>query len=57
MLTEERTEKEVEFLVQNLELGIACGYWRYANKLAELGHEVLGVDFGLSSDRAIWGRK
>ncbi|AHF80660.1 class I SAM-dependent methyltransferase [Thermococcus paralvinellae] len=50
-LTEERTQKEVEFLVKALELkgpkrilDLACGFGRHAIKLAELGHEVVGVD-------------
>ncbi|MFP3897706.1 MAG: class I SAM-dependent methyltransferase [Dehalococcoidia bacterium] len=50
-LTEERTAKEVEFLVRELELNrpmrvldLACGYGRHANRLAQLGHSVVGVD-------------
>jgi len=50
-LTEERTKREVEFLVKVLELNepkkildLACGFGRHAIKLAELGHEVVGVD-------------
>ncbi|WP_457752903.1 class I SAM-dependent methyltransferase [Thermococcus sp.] len=50
-LTEERTKREVEFLVKVLELAeprrildLACGFGRHAIKLAELGHEVVGVD-------------
>ncbi|MDK2870525.1 MAG: hypothetical protein PWP39_1760 [Pyrococcus sp.] len=50
-LTEERTQKEVEFLVKALKLeeprkilDLACGFGRHAIKLAELGHEVVGVD-------------
>ncbi|USG99540.1 methyltransferase domain-containing protein [Thermococcus argininiproducens] len=50
-LTEERTKREVEFLVKVLELkepkrilDLACGFGRHAIKLAELGHEVVGVD-------------
>ncbi|MEO0213867.1 MAG: class I SAM-dependent methyltransferase, partial [candidate division WOR-3 bacterium] len=51
VLTEERTNKEVEFLTKELELNspmkildLACGYGRHANRLAELGHNVTGVD-------------
>jgi len=51
MLTEDRTKKEVEFLVKELELetpmkilDLACGHGRHANRLAELGHNVTGVD-------------
>jgi SAM-dependent methyltransferase len=50
-LTEERTRKETEFLAKELELDtpmkildLACGYGRHANRLAELGHNVTGVD-------------
>jgi SAM-dependent methyltransferase len=50
-LTEERTAKEVEFLVRELGLDrpmrvldLACGYGRHANRLAQLGHSVIGVD-------------
>lgn len=50
-LTEERTKKEIEFLVKELELNgpmkildLACGYGRHANLLAELGCCVTGVD-------------
>ncbi|ALM75394.1 hypothetical protein TBCH5v1_1477 [Thermococcus barophilus] len=50
-LTEERTQREVEFLVKALELeepkrilDLACGFGRHAIQLAELGHEVIGVD-------------
>lgn len=51
VLTEERTKREIEFLVKELELDkplkildLACGYGRHANRLAELGHRVTGVD-------------
>ncbi|MCL0079103.1 class I SAM-dependent methyltransferase [Dehalococcoidia bacterium] len=51
ILTEERTKKEIEFLVKELELDkpmkildLPCGYGRHANRLAELGHSVTGVD-------------
>jgi 2-polyprenyl-3-methyl-5-hydroxy-6-metoxy-1,4-benzoquinol methylase len=50
-LTEERTEKEVEFLVRELGLStpkkildLACGHGRHSNSLAKLGHRVTGVD-------------
>ena len=50
-LTEERSSKEVEFLVKELRLDrsmrildLACGYGRHANRLAQLGHSVVGVD-------------
>lgn len=51
MLTEEQTEGQVDFLVQNLELiesmkilDLACGFGRHTNRLAALGHQVTGVD-------------
>ena len=50
-LTEERTDKEVNFLVRVPELDkpkrildLACGFGRHAIKLAELGHNVVGID-------------
>jgi len=50
-LTEERTKREIEFLVKELELDkpmkildLACGHGRHANLLAELGHSVTGID-------------
>ncbi|MBE0431658.1 MAG: class I SAM-dependent methyltransferase [Dehalococcoidia bacterium] len=50
-LTGERTAKEVEFLVRELGLDrpmkvldLACGYGRHSNRLAQLGHSVVGVD-------------
>lgn len=53
-LTEERSRKEIEFLVNELKLGrsmkildLACGHGRHANRLAELGHSVVGVDITL----------
>lgn len=53
-LTEERTKKEIEFLMNELELDrpnkildLACGHGRHANYLAELGHHVTGVDITL----------
>lgn len=54
VLTEERTKKEIDFLIRELELktpmkilDLACGHGRHANKLAELGHDVTGVDITL----------
>lgn len=51
MLTPEGAEKQVNFLVQELELNapmkildLACGFGRHANRLAALGHQVTGVD-------------
>jgi len=50
-ITEERTEREIDFLIKELELDkpmkildLACGHGRHANRLAELGHTVVGVD-------------
>lgn len=50
-LTEERTQKEVNFLVRELKLkkpmtilDLACGHGRHANRLAASGHNVTGVD-------------
>ena len=50
-LTQERTKREIEFLVRELEfdkpmkiLDLACGHGRHANRLAELGHNVTGAD-------------
>ncbi len=52
MLTEEFTERQVAFLVRELELAppmkildLACGFGRHANRLAGLGYEVVGIDF------------
>lgn len=51
-LTDERTDAEVAGLVQTLDLGsplrildLACGYGRHANRLAALGHSVVGIDY------------
>jgi hypothetical protein len=48
-LTKDRTGKELEFLVEKLELkspikilDLACGYGRHS--LAKLGHQITGVD-------------
>ncbi len=50
-LTDERTNKEVEFLIKELKLDktmkildLACGYGRHTNRLAEKGFNVIGVD-------------
>ena len=50
-LTEERTQKEIDFLVKELKLekqqtilDLACGHGRHANRLAALDHKVTGVD-------------
>lgn len=51
MLTDERSEAEVAYLVKLLELGqtldildLACGFGRHANRLAALGHRLTGID-------------
>jgi SAM-dependent methyltransferase len=51
-LTDERSDAEVASLVKLLELDssvkildLACGFGRHANRLAALGHSVIGVDF------------
>ncbi len=53
-LTEERTEKEIEFLIRELKLtksmkilDLACGHGRHTNRLAEKGFRVTGVDINL----------
>ncbi len=50
-LTEERTDREVAFLVDEMEmnkpmsvLDVACGFGRHSIKLAERGHHVTGID-------------
>lgn len=50
-LTEARTQKEIDFLVKEFYLNksmtildLACGHGRHANRLAALGHNVIGVD-------------
>ncbi len=50
-LTEERTKKEIEFLVKELELDtsmevldLACGHGRHANRLAGAVYHVTGMD-------------
>jgi SAM-dependent methyltransferase len=50
-ITEEGTEREIDFLIKELELDkpmkildLACGHGRHANRLAKLGHTVVGVD-------------
>lgn len=51
VVSEERTNKEVDFLITKLKmdkpmriLDLACGFGRHANRLAEKGHKVTGVD-------------
>lgn len=50
-LTDERTDAEVRALVSLLELerplkilDLACGFGRHTNRLAELGHNMTGID-------------
>jgi SAM-dependent methyltransferase len=50
-ISKERTEKQIEFLVKELELhrpmdilDLACGHGRHSNRLAELGQRVVGID-------------
>lgn len=59
VLTEERTESEIRFLVEELGLNkpmsildVACGFGRHSIKLAKLGHYVTGIDLmdGFISD-------
>ncbi len=52
ILTSERTKKEIDFLIKYAEidhpleiLDLACGHGRHANVLAQLGHEVTGIDY------------
>lgn len=51
ILTDQITNRQIKFLVKKLKLGkskeildIPCGFGRHANRLAELGHKVTGVD-------------
>ena len=51
VVSKERTNKEVDFLIKELKmdrpmriLDLACGFGRHANRLAEKGHKVTGVD-------------
>jgi 2-polyprenyl-3-methyl-5-hydroxy-6-metoxy-1,4-benzoquinol methylase len=51
ILTFERLKKEIDFLVKYAELDqpldildLACGHGRHANALAQLGHQVTGLD-------------
>ncbi|HID96073.1 MAG TPA: class I SAM-dependent methyltransferase [Candidatus Latescibacteria bacterium] len=51
IIGKERTAREVDFLVKRLGLSspmkildLACGHGRHANRLAELGHFIVGVD-------------
>ena len=50
-LTEEVSQRQVDFLVEALDLDepcdildLACGFGRHANRLAALGHRVTGID-------------
>jgi len=50
-LTKDRTDREVAFLIDELEmnkpmsvLDVACGFGRHSIKLAEQGHHVTGID-------------
>lgn len=50
-ITEERTKRELEFLIKELELeremkilDLGCGHGRHANRLAELGYSITGID-------------
>jgi SAM-dependent methyltransferase len=50
-LTEERTDTETNSIIRLLDLNspstildLACGYGRHTNRLAELGHQMTGVD-------------
>ncbi len=52
MITDERTDAETEFLIDNLEikpghriLDIPCGYGRHANRLALYGCNITGIDY------------
>jgi SAM-dependent methyltransferase len=51
MLTDDLAERQVDFLIKELELtepmdilDLACGFGRHANRLAALGHRVTGID-------------
>jgi SAM-dependent methyltransferase len=51
-LTDQRSDAEVDGLVQLLDLAapmrildLACGFGRHANRLAALGHLVVGIDY------------
>jgi len=51
VVSEKRTNKEVDLLITELKmdrpmrvLDLACGFGRHANRLAERGHKVTGVD-------------
>jgi SAM-dependent methyltransferase len=50
-LTQDRSTREVDFLIKELKLGkpmsildLACGHGRHSNRLAELGYQVIGID-------------
>jgi SAM-dependent methyltransferase len=52
LLTDETTQRQVAFLVRELELALqmkildlACGFGRHANRLAALGFRVEGIDY------------
>lgn len=51
LLTEERLQREIEFLAQKTNLNepkhildLACGHGRHANCLSQMGHKVTGID-------------
>jgi len=51
VLTDERTEREIQFLIEELGLDkpmsildVGCGFGRHSLKLAKLGHYVTGID-------------
>lgn len=51
VLTEERTNKEIEFIEKEMMLNksmkildLACGYGRHTTKLAEKGYKITGID-------------
>ena len=51
VLTEERTESEIQFLIEELGLtksmsilDVGCGFGRHSIKLAKIGHHVTGID-------------
>jgi SAM-dependent methyltransferase len=55
MLTDERSDMEVELIVRLLRLqrgmqvlDVPCGHGRIANRLAQLGYEVVGIDSSAS---------
>ncbi|CDR34124.1 class I SAM-dependent methyltransferase [Criblamydia sequanensis] len=51
LLTEERLQREIQFLAQKTNLNepkqildLACGHGRHANRLSQMGHRVTGID-------------